>query len=354
MSGAPLRVGLVGYGLAGEVFHAPLIASTEGLELASIVTGNPERAGRARSQYPEARLVGRAEELWERAGEHDLVVVATPNRTHVPLASAALEAGLAAVVDKPFAASADDGRRLADLAARRGLLLTVFQNRRFDGDFLTVRRLVGEGELGQVQRYESRYERWRPELDAGSWRELGSAEEAGGVLFDLGSHLVDQALVLFGAVAQVYAEVDGRRPGTEVDDDVFLALTHDSGVRSHLWMSHTAAQGGPRMRVLGSNAAFVKWGVDGQEAALAAGVRPGDPDWGREPPERWGSLGADDDLRVVETEPGDYPRFYSELVHALREGAPPPVEPPEAIAALELIEAARESARSGQVVSLLV
>jgi predicted dehydrogenase len=334
------------------VFHAPLVASAPGLRLASIVTANRARVEQARREHPEARVLARPEELWDTAGEHDLVVVATPNRTHVPLASSALEAGLPVVVDKPLAASAADGRGLVELAAGRGLFLTVFHNRRWDGDFLTARRVVEEGALGPVLRFESHFERWRPEVRGGVWRELGAPEEAGGVLFDLGTHLIDQALLLFGMPSQVYAEVERRRPGAAVDDEVFLALTHDSGVVSHLWASQVTAVAGPRMRVLGSEAGYVKWGLDGQEAALRDGASPAEPDWGREPPERWGLLGAGDELRPVETERGAYPRFYAAVAAALRDGAPPPVEPAEAIAVLDVIEAAFQSAQSGQVVRL--
>jgi predicted dehydrogenase len=215
VSGGPdgtLRVGLIGYGLAGSAFHAPLIAATPGMELAAVVTANPERARQVRERYPGAVVVDSAERLWERAPDLDLTVVATPNRTHVPLAVAALDAGLAVVVDKPLATTAEDGRRLADEARRRGLLLSVFQNRRWDGDFLTLRRLIGEGALGEVHRFESRFERWRPTPKTG-WREQGDPAEAGGVLFDLGAHLIDQALVLFGPARRVYAELDRRRPG---------------------------------------------------------------------------------------------------------------------------------------------
>jgi predicted dehydrogenase len=333
------------------VFHAPLIAAAPGSRLASIVTANPERAARARAEHPDADVLGSAEELWARAGDHDLAVVASPNRTHVPLAAAALDAGLAVVVDKPLAASSADGRRLIELAERRGLLLTVFHNRRWDGDLLTVRRLIEDGTLGAVLRFESRFERWRPERRAGEWRELGSPEDAGGVLFDLGSHLIDQALLLFGTAATVYAEVERRRPGAEIDDDAFVALTHGSGVRSHLWMSQMAAQPGPRFRVLGAEAGYVKWGLDGQEAALRAGARP-DPDWGVEPRGRWGVLGAEDELSPVETERGDYPRFYAGLAAALRAGGAPPVTAADGVAVLEVIEAALESARDGRVVAL--
>lgn len=308
------------------------------------MTANAERAERAAGRYPDADVLAAADELWDRAGDHDLVVVATPNRTHVPLATAALESGLPVVVDKPLAATADDGRTLGELAESRALPLAVFHNRRWDGDLLTVRRLMTEDRFGDVWRFESRFERWRPERRAGAWRESAAPEEAGGVLFDLGSHLVDQALLLFGPVTQVHAEVDHRRPGAEVDDDVFLALTHRSGVRSHLWASQAAAQPGPRMRVLGSRAGYTKHGLDVQEDALRAGELPGGPDWGREPRESWGSLGAGDEAELVETEPGDYTRFYAEMAAALSDGAPVPVPASEAVTVLEVLERARESA----------
>ncbi len=344
-----LRVGLIGFGLAGAAFHAPLIAVTPGLRLAAVVTSNPERAAKARREHPRVDVVATADWLWQRGGL-DLVVVATPNRTHAPLARAALEAGLAVVVDKPFAVTAADGRALVDEARRRGLILTVFQNRRWDGDFLTLQRLLAEGAFGEVFRFESRFERWRPTPKPG-WRQLGAPEEGGGVLYDLGSHLIDQALVRFGPVRQVYAELD-RRFGGAVDDDTFVALTHASGVRSHLWMSNAAAQPGPRLRVLGSRAAYSKHGLDVQEEALREGRRPGTPGWGEEPEERWGWFGAGDDLRRVPTEPGAYQRFYEGIVAALRDGAPPPVDPAEAVAGLEAIEAARRSGAERRVIPL--
>ena len=349
---AEVRVALVGYGLAGAAFHAPFVAITPGLRLSSIVTSNAERAARAARDHPEARVLADAGSLWESPQDHDLVVVASPNRTHVPLAEAAIGAGLNVVVDKPLAARAEEGRRLVGLAEEARRLLSVFHNRRWDGDFLTLRRLIAEGSLGRVHRYESRFERWRPQVSAGAWRERGEPDEAGGVLYDLGSHLVDQALVLFGGASEVYAEVERRRDGAVVDDDVFIALTHRSGTSSHLWASQACAQAGPRLRVLGSKAGYVKHGLDVQEEPLRAGVRPGGEGWGREEPERWGLLGADGELRRVETERGDYGAFYAGVAAALREGAAPPVPATEAVAVLEVLEAARESAASGTVVAL--
>ncbi|MET9951405.1 Gfo/Idh/MocA family oxidoreductase [Streptomyces sp. NPDC006339] len=353
----PLRVGLVGYGLAGSVFHAPLIAASPDLVLDTVTTGNPERAAQARAEHPDVRVAASPEELLGRADELDLVVVASPNKTHVPVATAALKAGLPVVVDKPLAGTAAEARALAALADERGLLLSVFQNRRWDNDFLTLRALLADGALGEVQRFESRFERWRPQLKGG-WRESGAPEEIGGLLYDLGSHVVDQALVLFGPAVRVYAESDVRRRGAQADDDTFFALTHAGGVRSHLWVSATTAQLGPRFRVLGSEAGYVKHGLDPQEAALREGLRPVPGGvWGREPEELWGRVGAGESPLTgggtpVETLPGDYPAYYAAVAAALRGTGENPVTAYEAAAALDVLEAARISARDGVAVAL--
>ncbi|MGC4820128.1 Gfo/Idh/MocA family oxidoreductase [Micromonospora sp. DT63] len=343
-----LRVGLLGYGLAGRVFHAPLIAATPGLRLDAIVTRDPQRREQAHQHFPDARLVDDADELWRTPEDLDLVVVATPNRQHVPMARAALAAGLPVVVDKPLAPTAADARALVEEADRLGVPLTVFQNRRWDGDFLTARGLVERGELGRVLRFESRFERFRPAIKPG-WRELAGTEEAGGALFDLGAHLIDQAVQLFGAVDRVYAEVDRRRAGAEVDDDAFVALTHANGVHSHLWMGAITAQLGPRLRVLGDRAGYTTYGLDVQEAALHDGGRPDQPGWGEVPPERYGLLGVDGDLRPTPTEPGAYQSFYAQVAAALRDGTPMPVDPRDSVATVELIELAHRSAADGVV-----
>jgi scyllo-inositol 2-dehydrogenase (NADP+) len=337
------NVALIGYGLAGSAFHAPSVAAAEGLELAAIVTSNEERRALARDRYPSAKLLTTAKELWARASDFDAVVIAAPNRAHVPLTLAALDAGLHVVVDKPLATNAAEGRMLVERAAEGGLLLTVFQNRRWDGDFLTVRRLVDEGTFGTVVRMESRLDRWRPQVEA-RWRESPDPADGGGLLLDLGSHLVDQALLLFGSVAGVYAELACRRPGALVEDDVFLALEHESGVQSHLSMTLVAAQTAPRFRVLGTDAAYVKEGVDVQEEALRAGRTPDEPDWGLEPEERWGRLGTDDEARPVRTERGSYLAFYDGVAAALRDGGSPPVDPTEAVAVLDVLDRARVAA----------
>jgi predicted dehydrogenase len=334
------KVALLGYGLAGSVFHAPFISTTPGLELSVVVTGDDERRERAIREHPGVTVVGTADEVWARAGELDLAVTATPNSSHVPLGLAALEAGLGVVVDKPLALNAAEGSRLVDAASERGLMLTVFQNRRWDGDFLTLRRLLDANELGRVHRFESRFERWRPELGSG-WRERIPAEEGGGLLLDLGSHLVDQAVQLFGPVRRLYAELDARRECAVADDDVFLALEHESGVRSHLWASALAAEPGPRFRVLGDGAAFVKEGLDVQEEALRTGRSPTEPDFGEEPRERWGRLVSGEKSREVRSEPGSYGSFYAGVAASLRDGAPPPVDPRDAVTVLQLLDEAR-------------
>ena len=219
---------------------------------------------------------------------YDAVVVASTTASHVPLARAAVTLGKHVVVEKPVAVTAAPARELAGLAADHGVLLVPFLNRRWDSDHLTLRRLLRDGALGTVLRYELRFDRWRPRPKEGAWREELPAAGGGGVLLDLGAHLVDQALSLHGPAATVYAEVDARRGGA--DDDVFIALRHSSGVTSHLWANALAAAPGPRLRVLGSRAAYVVPRLDGQEDALRAGESPAAPTFGLEPRERWGRL----------------------------------------------------------------
>ena len=268
-----LRVALIGYGLGGRAFHAPLIAVTPGLRLASIVTSNADRRAAAQADFPDAQVVDSADAIWANPGAHDLVVITTPNRFHVPLARAAVAARIAVVIDKPMAATSKEARDLVAEAKREGVPLTAYHNRRWDGEVLTAQRLIANGELGEVLRFESRLDRWRPGPVPAVWREGGAPEDAGGVLYDLGPHLIDQARLLFGPVLELYAELERRRPGAVVPDDIFIALRHAKGVHSHLWSSAVSAQLGARMRVLGTRAAYVKKNADVQEAVLRAGGR---------------------------------------------------------------------------------
>ena len=346
-----IRVALIGYGLGGRSFHAPIIAATPGLRLSAIVTSNPERKRQAAAEHPGARIVESADNIFSRASEFDLAVITTPNRTHMALASAALEAGLPVVVDKPLTPTSAQARQLVELAERKKLLLTVYQNRRWDGDFLTLRRLLRENMIGPVHRLESRFERWRISAKPG-WRESADPEDAGGLLYDLGAHLIDQALVLLGPATQVYAELDRRRPGVVVDDDVFVALTHASGARSQLWISMLAADRAPRFRLFGARGTYTKQGMDVQEDALRRGERANAPGWGVEPREQWGSFSDGERTTSVETEPGSYPAFYAGVANSLRRGAPPPVDPGDAIETIRVIEAAQASAHGHVVVHL--
>lgn len=330
MSAAPIRVGLIGYGVAGRVFHAPLLAADPAFEPAAVVTSQADRLA---ADHPGATAVPDVDALLAHPGI-ELVVVASPTPLHVAHATAAVEAGLATVVDKPFAPDAAAGRALIERAESAGVPFTVFQNRRWDGDFLTLRRLADEGALGEIRRFESRFEWWKPSADA-SWKSTTTAGEGGGILFDLGAHLIDQALLLFGAARVAHAEVRHRR-GNEADDDAFVVLEHETGTTSHLWMSAVAPIAGPRFRVLGSRSGFVSWGLDPQEGRLAGGMRPGDARLGRTTaPAR---IGTGEHPGELPLEPGDYPAFYRGLAASLREGAPLPVDPRDSLAALELID----------------
>lgn len=344
-----VRTALVGYGFGGSVFHAPFIDAEPRMDLTLVVTSDRQRQAEIATRYPRAGVVASFDDLVGRLDEIDLVVVSTPNRTHVPLARAVLRAGRPVVVDKPVAPSSAEIR---DLVAEGGVLIP-FQNRRWDGDFRTVRALLDSGRLGEVWRFESRYERWQPEVGSGperAWKRDPTA--AAGILYDLGSHVIDQAVALFGRPATVYAEIATRRDGAAVDDDVFLALSFRSGLRAHLWASAVAAERGPRWRVLGARGAYVKYGMDPQEAALLAGARPGADRWGEEPSECWGFVHVGDDRSAVPTLPGAYHLFYRAVAATLLDGADPPVAMRDAVLTAEIIEAAQVSAAGTGVVAI--
>ncbi len=321
---------MIGYGLAGRVFHGRLLAATPGMRVVAIVTSNPERQAEARADFPQATVHATVEGLWADSSAIDLVVVATSTPSHQPLAIAAIEVGKHVLIEKPMTATSEQARGLLERAQRRGVQLVPFLNRRWDSDHLTLRRLLREDALGTVLRYESRFDRWRPEPRAGAWREEVSSAAGGGVLLDLGPHLVDQALALHGPVSEVYAEIDARRGGA--DDDVFIALRHVGGVVSHLWANALAAAPGPRLRVLGSRAAYVVQAVDGQEDALRGGDSPLHPDFGVERRDHWGRLVAGDDSSEVPSERGNWLHVYTALAACLRGEGPPPVTAAEAIA----------------------
>jgi predicted dehydrogenase len=332
-----IRTAVVGFGTGGAVFHAPFVHADAEYRLDVVVTGNPIRAADAARTYPGARVVPTTEELFATAPDLDLLVITSPPDSHVDLAHRALDAGLAVVVDKPLCVTAAEGEALVAHAQRAGQLLTVFHNRRWDGDFLTLQALLAGGALGEVRRFESSFEWWKPE-ETKAWKADSVPATGGGILYDLGPHLIDQAVQLFGPVEDAYAELTRYRPGDGADDDAFVSLVHTSGIRSHLRMNGLAAQVGRRFAVLGSEGGFTKWGLDPQEATLKGGARPGTPGFGVEPESSWGRLGVDGALEPMPTRPGNYAAFYRELAGALLRGGPVPVDPRDAVAVIALIE----------------
>ena len=343
-----IGVGLIGYGLGGSAFHAPLVQAEPGLRLHAVVTS---RAEQVRRDHRGAQVVASADELLaEEAVE--LVVVAAPNAVHAELAAAALRAGRHVVVDKPFTLSTADADRLIALAEAEGRLLSVFHNRRWDGDFLTVQRLLQAGPLGEVSSFVSRYDRFRP-APKGGWKE--DAVPGSGILWDLGPHLIDQALVLFGLPETVSADLAVQRPGVEAVDWVHLVLDYGR-LRVVLHASMEVRDPGPRFEVHGDRGSFVKWGMDLQETAMRGGARPGDPGWGSEPPERHGTLTTEVaglELRGrLASAPGAYEAFYATMAAAIGGDGTVPVPAAEARDTVLVIERALASAREGRVVEV--
>ena len=339
---APVRIGLAGYGLGGRYFHAPLLASAANCEFVGVVTTSPERRRQVAEELARPAFAS-LEELAEAGAE--AVAISTPASTHSTLTEQALRLGLAVACDKPFALDADSARKTVRLAEQLQVPLTVYQNRRWDSDFLTLRELLEEGSLGPLTRFESRFERFKPEP--------GPPAAGGGTLLDFGSHLADQALVLAGPVRSVYAEMHYRSDPDGLDDDVFIALTHEGGVRSHLWGSWRQGAPGPRLRATGTSGTYVIADVDGQEAQLRSGASPAKAGerWGAEPPERWGHLLRGDTAEPVPSARGAWNLFYPAFAAAVRGTQPVPVDPWDAVATAAVLDAARTSARTGQVVS---
>ncbi len=335
-----LRVGIAGFGIAGEVFHAPLVSATDGLEVAAVVTRDWGRRERARERYPGVTVTDGVEDV---LGVIDLLVIASPNRFHVDNALAAIAEGVPVVIDKPLAPTVAGAERVLEAGGR----VTVFQNRRWDGDFLTIRKLIERGAMGKVTRFDSSFERFRPVIGE-NWRESGDPTDGGGQLADLGPHLIDQAIELFGQPTTVYAELDRRRPGVQAEDDVFIALTHECGVRSHLRMGKVAPLHGPRFRVSGLGGGISIDGLDPQEDQLKRGMLPGDAGYGERAPGRLVTTdGAHDELTLQR---GAYDAFYAGVAEWLLEDGQLPVDPADSLRVLRVIEAARESASDETVI----
>ena len=343
-----IRVGLIGYGYAGKTFHAPLIAAVPALRLAAVASSD---AAKVRADWPGMEVVADPFELVRR-DDLDLVVVATPNDSHHPLARAALVAGRHVCVDKPFAVALAEAEELVALARDRSRVLSVFHNRRWDGDFLTLQRLLHEGTLGRLVEVETRFDRFRLEVRA-RWRE--GPGPGSGLWYDLGPHLLDQAVCLFGAPQGIALDCAALRDGA-VADDWFCATLRYPRLRVVLHAG-TLVASGARFVVHGTRGSFVKHGLDAQEDALKAGTLPtwpAEPGWGRDPgPAVIVAPGADGALAssVVPLEPGDYASYYAQLAACIQDGAPNPVPPEQALAVMGLIEAGQASARERREVA---
>jgi predicted dehydrogenase len=340
---------ILGYGFAGAWIHDPLIQSVPGLTVRGVVTSDPERRNLAKSRHPGSSVFPNSDAAFE-AADADIAVVATPNQHHVPLTLTAFEAGMDVVVDKPLASTAEDCDILIRAGERLGRSLSVFHNRRWDGDYLTVSKLVGEGRLGMVHRMTSRFDRWVPKPSLG-WRDA-APEDGGGLLLDLGSHLVDQAIRLLGPVSRVYSELRTLHERRQSEDDVFIALTHMSGASSHLYAGSQEGDPSLRFRVSGSEGTYLKRGKDIQETLLLAGSVVIPSETGVEPSDSWGKLIRGDDSEAVETLPGDWATFYRALFTHITGATPPPVSGAEAREVAAILDAARASDRRGEVVAL--
>ena len=344
----PIKTAVLSFGMSGRVFHAPFLAAHEGFAFYAVWERSKNEASQ---RYPSVITYRTLEELLaDKAVE--LVIVNTPNATHFDYAKKALEAGKHVVVEKPFVVTAAEGEELAQLAAQQGKLLTVFQNRRWDSDFKTVKSVVADGLLGEVVEAEFHFDRYKEELSPKQHKETPGPGT--GALYDLGSHLIDQALHLFGTPQAVFADIRILRPVSKVDD-YFEVLLYYPSLRVRLHGSYLVREPLPSYILHGTKGSFIKWRADVQEEALQAGQVPGTPDWGIEPVTERGLLHAEIDGEVVReslpTQQGNYLAFFEALFNAIRNGQPLPVTAQEAIATIRVVERAFQSSNEQQVVS---
>lgn len=335
-----IRTALVGYGSVGEKMHAPLITVCPNLDLVAVVERNQEKS---KEKYPDITIYRSLEDLLE-AGDADLIVIVTPNEFHFPQAKMALEAGKHVVVDKPVTIHAREARELKKIAEERGLVLSVFQNRRWDGDIRTIQRLLAEESLGRIVHFESHFDRFRPAL-ADNWREKDVP--GNGITYDLGTHLIDQAVMLFGKPDWVYAEILSQRSGAVADDFFDISLMFGN-VKARLTASVLVKAPLPRFLLLGEKGSYIKFGLDVQEKAFKAGEMPEGPNWGLENAEAWGELHLEHTSMAFETERGDYRLFYQNVADAIIQKHTLRVTIDEAITVLEIIEAAFQSHHEGR------
>lgn len=347
----PIATALLSYGMSGEVFHAPLLTAHRGFSLVKILERTKDKA---RQRYPEVKVV-RSLEAILADDAIELVVVNTPHNTHADLTAQVLDAGKHVIVEKPFTNNVGEGERLVALAQSRNLMLSIFQNRRWDGDFMTVQQVIKAGVLGSVVELEAHYDRYRPTVDYATWKEKN--EPGSGILYNLGAHMIDQALVLFGMPRRLTAHVGIQRPGGEAEDfyDIRMEYDHCSVI---LKSSYVVREPGPRYQVHGMNGSFVKHGLDPQEEALKEGKTPGGPQWGADQSNIWGKLNTTlaGGLHVdgkIETVHGNYLGFYDNIYEHLREGKPLAVTAGQALQVIRIIELAQKSSREQKTISII-
>jgi predicted dehydrogenase len=349
MTSRTLRAGLVGYGFAGQTFHAPVLSAVPGLELAAVASSQAQKVN---ADWPNAAAVPDVAALVARP-DIDLVVVATPNALHFPVAKAALEAGKHVVVDKPFTLDVAEARALELLARRNSRVLAVYQNRRFDADYLTLKDVLSSGELGRPVYLESHFDRFRPEV-RDRWRE--QKVPGAGLWVDLGAHLVDQAVQLFGTPDSLQLDTAALRDGAQVEDYFHAVLRYESGphapLRVVLHATTLAAHAAPRYIVHGTRGSYIKRGVDPQEDALRAGQRPPMAGWGADPQDGElvvpGSDGGEPQRRIWPTRAGNYVDYYAAVRDAILGDGPNPVPPEQAVALMELLDLSARSAAEGK------
>lgn len=331
-----LKVGIAGYGLAGRSFHAPILAGTN-FEVTAVLTTNDVRKRHAKEDFPAVKIVSTIEELC--AQDLDLIVIASGNQVHLSQALTAINAGIPTVVDKPMGINVAQTREILDAADSAGVAVTTYFNRKWDSDILTLKRVIRDGQIGRVIRMDSRFERFRPQLNPQSWRENNSPEDGGGLLLDLMPHLISTAIECFGPANLKSSSIRSVRGGA--DDDCVLVLAHETGVESILSASAVVGAPGPRLRVIGSEGAFVVNELDPQEALLRAGKAPKDGKW-EEDTSSQAFIHRGDSVEEFKTDPGNYASFYSLVHEAIVNKTAMPISPEEILAVAQIIDKARE------------
>ncbi len=349
MKDRKVQTAIIGFGLSGRVFHAPFIHVHPGFQLVKVV----ERHGNTCNDlYPDVKIVNDYKDLIDDP-DLELVVIASPNILHFEQAKALLQSGKHVIIEKPVTPTSAEADELIRIAQKAGRKIFVYQNRRWDGDFKTVQQVVYNGYLGEILEYEAHFDRFAPGARRSAWRD--EPLPAGGVLYDLGSHLVDQALVLFGLPRAVFTDIRSQRPGSKVDDCFEVNLYYER-LKVTLKASVFVKEQGPRYILHGTKGSFIKYGIDPQEELLKAGAMPGSPDWGKDDPEYWGVLNAEMHGQQfygnIETEPGNYMDFYDNVHDVIVKGAEQAVQPEEARNVIRIIELAFESQNTGQLVNI--